>query len=130
MLLVSASLKPSTIHGLGCFTDEPIAKGQLVWIFDDRIDLRIPVNKLVELPKPIQDYLEMYGYAEMLDGYKVITLCGDHSKHMNHALEPNIISNPADSGQDIAARDIKAGEELTCDYLSFDLDSVGKLSEA
>lgn len=127
MLLVSASLKPSPIHGMGCFTNEPVAKGQLVWVFDDRVDLRVPVDSLADLPLPMQEYLEMYGYAELVDGRKVITLCGDHSKHMNHSTEPNTMQDPANPGRDLAVRDIAAGEELTCNYFEFDLDGTGKL---
>ena len=61
----------------------------------------------------------------MVDGRKVITLCGDHSKHMNHAGAPNILS----AGEhDVAARDIASGEELTCNYYDFDLDADVKLA--
>ncbi len=128
MLLISASVKPSPIHGLGCFTNEAIAAGQTVWVFDDRIDERIPVDSLPDLPAGIQEFLEMYGFAEMVDGRKVITLCGDHSKHMNHSTDPNTVTDPARPGVDIAARDIAVGEELTCNYWEFDLDGGGKLA--
>ena len=124
MLLVHASLRPSAIHGLGCFTDEPIAKGEVIWVFDPRVDIRLPVEELAALPQPIRAYYAKYGYAEMAEGRKVITLCGDHSKHMNHAAEPNVLSL---SDRDVAARDIAAGEELTCDYRTFDLDATAKL---
>lgn len=130
MLLVSASLKPSPIHGLGCFTNEPIAKGQIVWIYDERVDERVPFDSVADLPAGVQEFLDMYGFAETVDGRKVITLCGDHSKHMNHSTEPNTIGDPAHPGRDIAARDIAAGEELTCNYFEFDLDGEGKLSGA
>ena len=128
MILVSISLKPSAIHGLGCFANEPIAKGQITWTYDDRIDRRIPAAELEDLPQPIQDFLSVYAYAEMVGGHRVLTLCGDHSKHMNHSLDPNIILDPNGSGNEMAARDIEAGEELTCNYFSFDLDSIERNS--
>jgi len=44
----------------------------------------------------------------MVRGERVVTLFGDHAKHMNHSDE---------------------GAELTCDYYSFDLDAERKLGE-
>jgi len=127
MLLVKASLKPSAIHGLGCFTEEHITKGQLVWVYDERIDVRIRESELPNLPEPVQEFLHYYGYMEMFEGERIIVLCGDHSKHMNHADEPNLL----DAGQqNFAARDIEIGEELTCDYYWFDLDVGSKLGSA
>lgn len=127
MLLVSATLKSSPIHGLGCFTNEGIKKGQLVWIMDERIDVRVPASELRSLPEPTQAFLHMYGYATTYQGQKVIILCGDHAKHMNHAEDPNLIEGSGDVESDIAARDIEAGEELTCNYYHFDLDANRKL---
>lgn len=125
MLLVRASLRPSGIHGLGCFTDEPIAQGRVTWVFDARVDLRIPVDELAALPASFQAYCDVYGYAEIVDGRRVITVCGDHSKHMNHSLTPNILSQ---GDTDVAACAIAAGEELTCNYYDFDLDAGAKLA--
>ena len=126
MLLVRCSVRPSAIHGLGCFTEEAIKAGQTVWIFDSRIDIRVPVSDLTGFPDAIQDFLRTYGYEEMHDGERTILLCGDHARHMNHADEPNLI----DGDTNIAARDIPAGEELTCNYYVFDLDAHRKLSRS
>ena len=125
MLVVRASLRPSGIHGLGCFTDEPIAQGQVTWVFDARVDVRIAADELATMPEPFQAYCDLYGYAEIVDGRRVITVCGDHSKHMNHSLRPNILSQ---GENDVAARAIAAGEELTCNYYDFDLDAGEKLT--
>jgi len=123
MLLIKTSLRLSPIHGIGCFTEEKIRNGQVIWEFDERIDLRIPVSKLSEYPLPIQEFLSIYGYAEMYEGQKVMILCGDHSRHFNHSENPNLMDTPLKS---IAIRDIEAGEELTCNYHSFDLDADQK----
>lgn len=127
MLMINASVKPSRIHGMGCFTNEDIAKGQLVWIYDPRVDLSIPVAELGSFPEPMQAFLDMYGYRTISDGAEVMVLCGDHSKHMNHADVPNCLTEDSKGDTNVAARDIKAGEELTCDYYSFDLDAAHKL---
>ena len=129
MLLVRAYVGPSPIHGTGCFAAEAIKKGQVVWVLDERIDGIIPAIKLPEFPPPAQEFLLMYGYQTMQGGEKVIILCGDHAKHMNHSDEPNLIEIDDPEGADVAARDIEAGEELTCDYYSFDLDGLRKLGK-
>jgi SET domain-containing protein len=123
MLLISTSLGPSPIHGIGCFTNEKIRKGQVVWEFDERIDLRIPVSRLSEFPTPVQEFFSIYGYTEIYGGEKVMILCGDHSRHFNHSENPNLIDTPS---QSTATQDIEAGEELTCNYYSFDLDADQK----
>lgn len=128
MLLVKASIRPSPIHGLGCFAEEPIRKGQVVWQFDPRLDVVIPYDALGTFPQPVQDFLNMYGYVTLRGDSKVIVLCGDHAKHMNHSDAPNCVDAFVDGVEvNIAARDIAAGEELTCDYYSFDLDARHKL---
>jgi hypothetical protein len=44
--------------------------------------------------------------------------CSDNAKYFNHSETPNIKDSPA--GQfSVAIRDIKAGEELTCNYNDF-----------
>jgi len=124
MMLVHTSLKPSGIHGLGCFAEERIEKGRVVWIFDERVDHRIPVSDLPTLPEAVQAFLRCYAYKEIYEGEEVVVLCGDHGKYMNHADEPNLLD---DSVRNIAARDIEPGEELTCNYHLFDLDTGDKL---
>ena len=124
MLLVKAWIGPSRIHGIGCFTAERIAAGQPVWVFDPRIDTRLSAAAFASFPKPLREFLRRYGYEEMYEGIRTIVLSGDHARYMNHADQPNLI----DGDTDVAARDIEAGEELTCNYYAFDLDAHRKLA--
>jgi SET domain-containing protein len=128
MLLVSTTVKLSPIHGLGCFTNEQIQKGQLVWQFDERLDRRIAAADLAALPQPAQDFIRMYAYRETYRGQDAFTLCGDHAKHMNHSDQANLVSTGPDLERDVAIRDIEIGEELTCNYNEFDLDIAHKLA--
>ena len=48
-------------------------------------------------------------------------LCGDNAKSMNHADEPNC--EDPEGEYTLTRRLVRAGEELTCDYRSFDLES-------
>ena len=128
MLLVKTRIGPSSIHGVGCFAVERIRAGQPIWVFDKRIDSRVRISELSTFPKPIQDLLKLYGYEETHDGHHTLVLCADHARHMNHSDDPNVLD---DGGEfDVAARDIDAGEELTCNYHTFDLDAVRKLGSA
>jgi SET domain-containing protein len=128
MFLVRVHLRPSPIHGLGCFAAERISKGQEVWVFDPRIDIRLPHQTLHELPEAAREFFDIYGYVELVEGQKVVTLCGDFARHMNHADTPNVVTLQ-DPSVFIAARDIEEDEELTCDYNQFSLEFADKVSQ-
>ena len=126
MFIVRTSLRPSTIQGLGCFAEEPIKKGQVVWQFDPRLDIRIPLSEISSFPLAIQEHFRTYASVESVNDQKVMVYCADFSKHMNHADTPNLFDAP-DNMHEIAARDIEIGEELTCNYFGFDLQASEKL---
>jgi len=125
MLLVKTRIGPSKIHGIGVFVEERIKKGQPIWVFDPRVDVRVRVADLPSFPPTMRAFFHKYGYDEMYEGERTIVLCGDHGRHVNHSDDPNM----SDGDTDIAARDIEPGEELTCNYYTFDLDAVRKLSQ-
>lgn len=127
MFIVKTSLRSSFIQGLGCFADEPIKKGQVVWEFDPRLDIRIPLSVVESFPPFMREHFRIYSYVELLDGQETMVYCADFSKHMNHSDEPNLFDTE-DNLQEIAIRDIAAGEELTCNYYKFDLHAAEKLS--
>jgi SET domain-containing protein len=120
MLLVETTVRPSPIHGLGCFTNEFIPQGKRVWVFDRRIDPVVYEAHLSRLPRAMQTLLEQKGFAARRRWRRCIVLCGDDSRYMNHSDDPNLVKN-------VACRNIEVGEELTCDYWSFDLDAAKKL---
>ncbi|MBM3764097.1 MAG: SET domain-containing protein [Acidobacteria bacterium] len=121
MLRVKTELRSSPLHGLGCFSARAIARGEVVWRFDEGLDVVVEASALDSLPHTTREFLKVYGYA--LDG--AIVLCGDHARHMNHSADPNVIE--IDDGSNVAARDIAAGEELTCNYFEFDALAGAKL---
>jgi uncharacterized protein len=127
MFVVRTNSRPSPIQGLGCFAEEPIQKGQIVWQFDPRLDIRIPLTELSSFPSVLQEHFRTYTYVEILDDQEIMIYCADLSKHMNHSDSPNLYDSP-DNLQEIAIRDIEVGEELTCNYYSFDLRAAEKLN--
>jgi SET domain-containing protein len=128
MLLVKTSVLYSPIHGLGCFAEEDIPKGTEVWRFDPAIDLTYTDEQIQTLPIAVQEFLKMYAYVEIRGGKKLHVLCGDHARHMNHSESPNLLEGYSHGeSTNIAGRDIKKGEELTCNYLEFDANAREKL---
>ena len=117
MFKVPTYLAPSPIHGTGVFTAVPIPAGTVIWVFDHPIDWEIQPEEMMTIPEPFQSRLRHFSY---LDERGVYVLCGDNARFMNHSFAPNC----DDSGvATVAASDIAAHEELTCDYRSFDLES-------
>lgn len=50
----------------------------------------------------------------------------DHAKLVIHVDDPNLLDT-LDGDREIAARVINVGEELTCNYLTSDLEAAAKL---
>jgi SET domain-containing protein len=129
MLVVKTRLAPSAIEGLGVFAAEDIKKGTIVWQFVRGVDLLIDPEELPSLPPAVIELCRRYAYLHTETGEYV--LCGDDARFVNHSDDPNLIGiyPPGDNqGFDIAAKDIKAGEELTSDYGTFDAEFRQKLS--
>ncbi len=116
MLLVRTVVKASDIHGLGVFADEPIAQGTPIWAYEPSLDRIIPVAELARYPDHIVEYLETY--CEYFPELGVLVLSGDNDRFTNHASTPNttVVLPNLPEARMIAARDIAAGEEITCDY--------------
>jgi SET domain-containing protein len=126
MLIVRTYVAPSSIHGLGCFAAEPIPKGRLVWQFDPRLDLRIPLADFDRFPPATQEFLKRLTYVESVQGVEYMVLCADQAKFVNHSNTPNLLDSE-DGTREWAAYDIAADEELTCNYYVSDQMAADKL---
>ena len=115
MFLIRTIVAPSRIHGVGTFAGEDAAEGQVIWRFDPAYDLIIPVSRAATLPEAFRHYLETYAYLakEIPDSY---VLSCDHAKFLNHSDQPNTILRPFET---LARGQIRAGQEITCDYRAF-----------
>jgi uncharacterized protein len=123
MLLVKTFLGPSKIHGIGLFAAERIRAGAVVWRMSPVIDLELTDDDLEALAGPARDQIHKYTYTDLVS--RKLVLCGDDARFFNHEDEPNCYDQPdAEGGKTVAARDIEAGEELTCDYAKFDAKHV------
>ena len=113
MLVVKHFVSTSPVHNLGLFLGEDVVRGRKVWQFDPEFDVEIPVEMLARLEEDCRD--AVLHCAEYFDDRKVFRLGNDADIFMNHSDEPTLL----DLGDTlVAARDLAAGEELTCDYRS------------
>ena len=122
MLLVKTFLAKSSIEGVGLFLAEPVKKGDFTWKFVEGFDQTIGEEELENLSQNSKDYIQKYGYLSKRSGLYV--LCFDDSRFMNHSEDPTTegyyhYSLPFE-GVDRATRDLEVGEELTCDYRTFE----------
>lgn len=118
MLRVPTIVKPSPIAGVGLFAATEIDEGTVIWEYHQGVDCRLDPRQVEAMPEPYQSRLRHFLYLDS-DGRYV--LCGDNAKFMNHQDEPNC--DDPEGEYTITRRRIRAGEELTCDYRTFDMES-------
>ena len=116
VLFIKTTIGVSQIHGIGLFTAEFIQKGTITWQYHSDLDPAYSEEDILQMPNAARASFFKYAYYDKnLERY---ILCSDDQRFINHeANSPNIRSTPR---QDVAARDIEAGEELVCDYNAFD----------
>ena len=128
MLIVDHNVRPSEIHGLGVFAKEPIKAGTVVWRFDPMFDVELPEEFVSTLAS--EDLETVLHHAEYMPDKRVFRLGNDADIFMNHSNRPSLV----DRGDEmVAARDLRAGEELTCDYcevrvVGFDAETAYRLA--
>lgn len=101
--------------GSGVFATSRLPKGTITWVQD-------PLDQVIDLALSPQyaaypPVLERYSFRNREGQY---VLCWDYGRFVNHHCEPNCLSPGLDF--EIAVRDIEAGEELTNDYGSLNLE--------
>lgn len=118
MLRIPTYVAPSRIAGMGLFSAADLEAGTVIWEYSHGVDWRITPDELDRFPEPYVSWLRHYLYR---DDSGIYVLCGDNAKFMNHDDDPNC----DDSGEvyTVTRRAVRVGEELTCDYRLFDLDS-------
>ena len=118
MLRVPTFVAPSSIAGVGLYAATDLPAGTVIWEYTEGVDWRISHEELALFPEPYRSRLRHYVYEED-DG--TFVLCGDNAKFMNHCDDPNC--DDPEGAYTVTNRHVRAGEELTCDYRSFDVES-------
>ncbi len=91
------------------FAVEDIPSGTKIWEYKEGFDLVFFPGDLLKMPCWQAQYLEKYCFMFEQKLY----FCVDDARYMNHADVPNCTDRIDGT---YAIRDIKAGEEITCDY--------------
>jgi uncharacterized protein len=111
VLLIDHYIAKSTIHGLGVYSAEHVAKGQKVWEFHPVIDRIVSASALAKMPQYIIALID--SRAEYLPAQDAHLTSLDGDQFTNHSDDPNICK----VGEVwLASREIRPGDELTCDY--------------
>ncbi len=102
--------------GLGVFATRRIPRGTIVWMRDE-LDHCLPLDRVRSLPLAYRKILDRYGFLDA-DGNRI--LCWDFGRFVNHSCNPNVL--PTAWRFEIAARTIHAGEQITNDYGTLNLE--------
>jgi hypothetical protein len=103
--------------GLGVFATRPIPRGTIIWVLD-RLDQVVPCTQVERFGQAYEALLERYAFRNAEGAW---ILCWDFARLVNHSCDANSLSTGWDF--DVAVRDIAAGEEITNDYASLNLDA-------
>jgi len=129
MLVVKTSVKPSGVEGLGLFAAEDITKGTTIWKFDPRFDVYFSLEEVEKMPLLQQELIKHFGTMSKRSGKYIYSI--DDSRFTNHSSKNDnqeFFVLPGDiefSG--VAAKDIKAGEEILVNYQDFDaVDAISQ----
>lgn len=111
-------LGPSKIHGIGCYSDIRIKKGEFVRVFSPEDSRWVPLKKAHASPhkKLFQRFgiRTARGYWAPLNFLRISV-----GWYMNHSETPNLQSDDGDVTY-YALKDIELGEEVTMDYRRMD----------
>lgn len=127
MMLIRTRVAPSTIHGMGLFTVEPVAQGTPIWRFEPGFDHDFSPEQFAALPPLAREHTRWFSFVSKTDGHLIRS--GDHACFINHSPKPNSGATPdaVSPITTVALRDLAAGEEITCDYFAFDAEASPKL---
>jgi hypothetical protein len=103
--------------GFGVVATRFIPKGTITWVLDPLDQIILP-SREPDLPLSLRRELDIYSYQ---NGRGDRILCWDHARFVNHSCDPTSLAPGFDF--EIAVRDIQAGEQITDDYGSLNIDA-------
>jgi SET domain-containing protein len=116
MLLVETFLAVSPGKGVGLYAKSLIPMGMKYWERNEVYDKIISPAEMETLPELAAKYIKTYGFLEPNGNWY---LCRDNARFSNHsdnANSSNLFDEDGAVLAHIATRDIKEGEEISCDY--------------
>lgn len=129
MLQIDTYIAPDKYGGKGVFAAVDVPKGTIVWRYDARFTVYIPIEEYRQCSQERVDYLARFAYPVYLPEERPVPLIGlmcnlDNARFMNHDDKPNTGHPADDSDLNIALTAIRQGDELTCNYFEFDPGNV------
>lgn len=119
MIHIKHKVDISSLHGLGLFTLEDVPGGGVVYTASPKLDLNLPIEKFDSLDQKEKDEIMYWGFK--IESQGVWHVDFDMSKFINHSQDSNVTQDFSKEDAYLTAkRDIKAGEELTQNYLEFE----------
>ncbi len=110
MTIVKTFLKETKHKGIGLFAGQFILKGTTWWIETPDFDKVVTTDEYFAASGIEREFYDTYMFVKT-DG--TMYVCVDNARFINHSNNPNTTNNGNDC---VTVRDIKQGEELTCDY--------------
>jgi SET domain-containing protein len=119
MIHIKYKLKPSGFHGIGLFADQEIKKGELIYTASPLLDLNITQEQFDSLHQIEKDEILWWGFYNKPSQKWHVDF--DVSKFINHSKKATVTQDENhDEAYLVATCDIKAGDELTQNYLEFE----------
>jgi len=124
-LHIDIALRDSPVAGKAVYAVRDIPKGTIVWASKDGDIRKYPTYSWAQIqsfPKDERDLFMNFGYQVDEDAFQgphtLEEVAVDHSSYWNHSCDPNTWIFEEHYYQ--TCRDVKAGEELSVDYATFD----------
>ena len=118
MLQVQTTLGWDDTKGVCVLADQKVDKGILVTSHDPAWDKVLTWQDVESLPVFQKKHIEKLMYQYEFGSDKLYIYPFGNEGYMNHSFDPSVDENG------IATRDIKVGQELTCDYTLLDSNCV------
>ncbi len=119
MMHIKYKINTSSVHGVGLFTAQDIQKGDLIFTASPMLDVNITQEQFSSLPDAEQAEIKHWGFFDVPSQKWHVDF--DNIHFINHSYEANTTQDfSTTEARVIAVRDIKAGEELTQNYLEFE----------
>ena len=92
MILIKYKLDKSAHHGIGLFTDENLAKGQIVYVASLLLDTNISEEIFDSLDEREKSEIKYWGFKIEEDNVWHVDF--DVSKFINHSFSPTVAQDP------------------------------------